>query len=142
MRITGGVVDERVFGDYGPDVPSKVLATLLDGTGSNMLLLDGADNRPAELMLTPRTGGPSPPNPSAAIFNERQTSAPVLYSPPSPAAANQSQPAEAPVAPGVTPSVAAPAADGAQPDSPNGVKTPQQIYEQLQRLRQQPSSPQ
>jgi len=29
-----------------------------------------------------------------------------------------------------------------QPDSPNGVKTPQQIYEQLQRLRNQQQQPQ
>ena len=40
MKITGGVSDERVFGQYGPSSPSVVLVALLDGTGSNMLLVD------------------------------------------------------------------------------------------------------
>lgn len=52
MKITGGVADERVFGQYGPSTPSVVLADLLDGTGSNMLLVDGAKG-PTELILTP-----------------------------------------------------------------------------------------
>jgi hypothetical protein len=70
MKITGGVMDERVFGNYGPAEPSTILATLLDGTGSNMLLRQSADNSPAELILTPRNGGPTPPNPNAPGFNE------------------------------------------------------------------------
>ncbi len=65
MRITGGVVDQRVFGDYGPAAPATVIATLLDGTGSNMLLLETASDQPAELVLTPRSGGPTPPGPNA-----------------------------------------------------------------------------
>ncbi len=32
IKITGGVVDERVFGNYGPDAPNNVLDALLDGT--------------------------------------------------------------------------------------------------------------
>jgi len=37
-----------------------------------------------------------------------------------------------------TPASSTPAStDGSQPQSPNGVSTPQQIYEQLQKLRQQ-----
>ena len=38
MKITGGVVDQRVFGKYGPGAPAEILATLLNGTGCNMLL--------------------------------------------------------------------------------------------------------
>ncbi|MEO6911490.1 MAG: hypothetical protein ABI158_11265, partial [Edaphobacter sp.] len=38
MKITGGIADQRVFGQYGPANPSKVLSTLLDGAGSNILL--------------------------------------------------------------------------------------------------------
>jgi hypothetical protein len=41
---------------------------------------------------------------------------------------NTDNPVSTPVTPG---------ADGSQPQSPNGVSTPQQIYEQLQKLRQQ-----
>ena len=68
MRITGGVPEQRVFGNYGPAAPATILATLLDGTGSNMLLKETAADQPAELILTPRTGGVTPPPPST--YNE------------------------------------------------------------------------
>jgi len=138
MKITGGVTDERVFGQYGPDNPAQVLAELLNGTGSNMILVHRDGPAPAELILTPRQGGPTPPNPNAAALNDRpepedipnQGIQPPPFPPPSPA--NTAIP---PTNPGA-PAQASPA-NSSQPDSPNGVKTPQQIYEQLQRLRQQ-----
>ncbi len=68
MKITGGVEDQRVFGNYGPAPLSTVLATLLDGTGANMLLLGGGAGTPAELVLTPRTGGPEPPGPNSPTY--------------------------------------------------------------------------
>ena len=138
MKITGGVSDERVFGQYGPDNPAQVLAELLNGTGSNMILVHRDGPAPAELILTPRQGGPTPPNPNATAFNDRpepedtpnQAIQPPQFAPPPPA--NTAIP---PANPGV-PAQASPA-NSSQPESPNGVKTPQQIYEQLQRLRQQ-----
>jgi hypothetical protein len=66
MTITGTVSDERVFGDYGPGMPARILASLLDGTGSNMLLRQTATRAPAELILTPRIGGPTPPQASSS----------------------------------------------------------------------------
>lgn len=119
MKITGGVTDERVFGKYGPAVPSQILAALLDGTGSNMLLLQATAATPAELILTPRHGGPTPPNPNASEAEEDMPPPPPRpqYVPATPPEAN------APTNPAAT-----------QPTQP---KTPQQIYEQLQRLRQQ-----
>ena len=142
MKIIGGVTDERVFGQYGPATPDQVLSALLDGTGSNMLIVHRDGDAPAELVLTPRQGGPTPPNPNAAAFDNRPEP-----QQPTPTQADQSQPAPAPNGPPVTPAVnpatspgTAPA-DGSQPDSPNGVKTPQQIYEQLQRMRQQQQQP-
>ena len=139
IKITGGVADERVFGQYGPSSPSQVLAALLDGTGSNMLLLHRDGSTPAELVLTPRLDGPTPPNPNAAMFNEQtepedtrdqernrnyvpsfppdQNPGAASYPPNSPTGASQN--------------------GAAEPQSPNGVKTPQQIYDQLQRMRQQ-----
>lgn len=66
MKITGGIADLRVFGDYGPAAPATVLATLTDGTGVNMLLLEGSGT-PLELVLTPRTGAASAPNFDASI---------------------------------------------------------------------------
>src|ERR1700679_20084 len=54
LKITGGVKDERVFGSYGPASTSSILAMLLDGTGTNILLLEGSPTNPPELILTPR----------------------------------------------------------------------------------------
>ena len=47
MKVTGGVADERVYGQYGPSAPAVVLASLLDGTGSNMLLVTAPRARPS-----------------------------------------------------------------------------------------------
>jgi hypothetical protein len=65
MRITGTVREEGVYGTYGPAAPARVLASLLDGTSSNMLLRETSSSSPAELILTPRLAGPSPPQPAA-----------------------------------------------------------------------------
>ncbi|QMV17783.1 hypothetical protein GOB94_03020 [Granulicella sp. 5B5] len=61
MKITGGVEDQRVFGSYGPGDASTILATLLDGTGVNMLIREGDAHQPTELVLTPRSGAAAPP---------------------------------------------------------------------------------
>lgn len=149
MKITGGVADERVFGTYGPSAPGKVLNTLLDGTGSNMLLVQNASAQPSELILTPRTGSVTPPNPNAHNFDDDQSDAPVQEISPqrgqqAPFSRAPYNPA-APNAPGAQPAPGAqsapvenytPSADSL-PQSPNGVKTPQQIYDQLMRARQQ-----
>ena len=132
-------MDERVFGQYGPAAPDQILAELLDGTGSNMLFVKHDGNATPELILTPRQGGPTPPNPNAVASDDKNESDDSQSQPapePQPAEAvpdrNRTVPPIVPVAPG-----ASTPADGSQPDSPNGVKTPQQIYEQLQHLRQQ-----
>jgi hypothetical protein len=65
LTITGGVTDQRVFGNYGPASTAAILATLLDGTGTNMLLTEGDATTPPTLILTPRGGAASPPSPSA-----------------------------------------------------------------------------
>jgi hypothetical protein len=130
MKITGRVAEERVFGQYGPAAPSQILGTLLEGTGSNMLLLQATATAPAELILTPRNGGPTPPDPNAAI-EEPPVEPPMNRPPYIPA---EPQPAPAQPAANTTP---APATSQPGQQSPGAPKTPQQIYEQLQRLRQQ-----
>jgi hypothetical protein len=65
LQITGGVADQRVFGNYGPASTSEIIATLLDGTGTNILLTAGDDKTPPTLVLTPRNGGATPPSPSS-----------------------------------------------------------------------------
>jgi len=140
IKITGGVMDERVFGKYGPAAPGQILAELLDGTGSNMLLVKHDGDAAPELILTPRQGGPTPPNPNAAASddkNESDDSQPQQAPDPQPAAeaVPDRNRTASPIVP-AAPSTSTPS-DATQPDSPNGVKTPQQIYEQLQHLRQQ-----
>jgi hypothetical protein len=85
MQITGGVQDQRVFGNYGPAAPGTVLATLLDGTGTNMLLLETSAEQPARLILSPRTAGPTPPGPNQVPDDDVDAS---TAAPPLPAGTN------------------------------------------------------
>lgn len=150
MVITGGVVDEHVFGSYGPASAGEVLSRLLDGTGSNMLLIAGPGGAPKKLILTSREGGASPPNPNAMAFDQdsrdddrpaveiRPTQRPIggdergrlgqpFAQPPAPQGSSQSS---------NTPGNGTSANGGASnPASPNGVLTPEQIYQQLQQLQ-------
>ena len=159
MKVTGAVAEDRVFGTYGPADPQRVLATLLDGTGSNILIRSGATDAPLELILTPRTGAPTPPNPNANLAGNDQDDdgSPPPGSPISPAAAMRGRqavlPGSSPIPPPAANQTSQPAPDdaavipaaSAQPPaagtdpgtSGDAVKTPQQIFEQLQRLRQQ-----
>ncbi|HEV2645779.1 MAG TPA: hypothetical protein VGU46_05370 [Acidobacteriaceae bacterium] len=144
MKISGGVVDEPVYGRYGPAPASEILATLLDGTGTNMLLREATATRPGELTLTQRTGGVTPPDPNAPAISAGYPEPNV------PGARNYQRPREPwmnttarDIANGVTP---------AQPQTGNGAAqggnagrpNPQQIYQQLQRMQQTqpPAQPQ
>ena len=227
MKIIGGVADQRVYGSYGPAPAATVLQTLLDGTGTNILLQETRTHAPEQLVLTPQTGGPTPPPPSSPSYDvtetepdlalpvtaqpalQMQTTAPVANATPGAAAASAnaatvpSTPPSMPqplnnvfgnpnnVSPTVstvpvtdsvplnslpTPSTAPPVSgivDSPNPppagsttagftnqtppdnnpntappattdqSSPNGVKTPQQIYEELKQLQQtKPANPQ
>ncbi|MDE1176083.1 MAG: hypothetical protein PW789_05690 [Edaphobacter sp.] len=88
VKITGGVADERVYGKYGPGALTEILGELLDGTGSNMLFVAG-DHTGGELVLTPRNGGPTPPNPNAARFDRAEEERPA---PPADLPAQQASP--------------------------------------------------
>lgn len=199
MTISGGVNDQRVFGTYGPGAAAQVISDLLEDTGTNMLLKMTPQGAPAELILSQRTGGASPPSPAAARVDPRDVAAtavgaspaasapassgqpqqrPQSQVPPLPFSQPPAQPAEtdpfvtpqtpspggivgaptvAPATePGTTPGpetqstgTSSPPADTSgsnngstngsttNPASPNGVKTPQQIYQELQKLLQQ-----
>lgn len=138
MKITGGVADERVFGSYGPEPAAQVLNSLLDGTSSNMIFVGSNGTTPAELILTPRGGGATPPNPMAASSNQNnQPDEPPSREPYQSNLPEQSAPANPPETSPEPPP--APAQDTTQQQSPNGVKTPQDIFNQLMKLRQQQS---
>ncbi len=142
LKVTGGVPDERVFGVYGPGPLQQVLADLFSGLYVNLLLVDGTATQPKELILTPRTGGPTPPSPARTIEasdqQPRHNDRPYRGTPPPGFGAQQGQsnpPAStgAALAPGANANTnTTPDASG-QPQSPNGVRTPEQIFQELQR---------
>ena len=167
MKISGSVPEDRVFGTYGPADPQVILATLLDGTGTNILIVSNEADKPLELVLTRRTGGISPPNPnetaetssedegddSPARTGSAPESKPALphtvgqRAPQGrnfPATTNQPSEVTQPVvfAPiGTTTAPATATTTPVDPDDGNdpgteSVKTPQQIFEQLQSLQQ------
>jgi hypothetical protein len=156
MKITGGVTEERVFGSYGPDSSQAVLSALLDGTGTNLMLIEKPDHTVQELVLTPRQGGPTPPNPSASAVDRSDSDLPPQFGPRrfrdpgNRRAAEAGQRPELPQptnftpepSPQTAPPAAAAGAENSQPpatatqQSPNGVKTPQQIYEELLKMQQ------
>jgi hypothetical protein len=116
MQIEGLSGDERVFGTFGPGAPRDVLADLLNGTAYNLVLLgDLGDGAPRQLILTPAThGGAAPPQQPAPTTTIDE-------------AANEPEP-EVPPQPEVPPA-------GTTPPPTPGVKTPQQLFEQLQKMR-------
>ena len=119
MKIDGLGSDERVFGSFGPGAPRDVLADLLDGTAYNLVLLgDLSNGAPRELILSPAThAGAAAPSPAPQVnADEASNEQESVEVPPPP---QPEQPA-----PGTTP-----------PPTP-GVRTPQQLFEQLQRMRQ------
>ena len=132
--------DQRVFGNYGPGPISTVLATLLDGTGTDILLLGGNASTPPELILTPRNGGPEPPGPNSPTYamyddtTDRQS--PVA--PPRSNAAVTQPPSQTPVAAqpetpqASNPPAAAPAANTAKQPL-----TPEMVMQQLLQMQKQ-----
>jgi hypothetical protein len=209
MKIIGGVADQRVFGSYGPAPAATVIQTLLDGAGTNILLQESRTHAPEQLVLSPQTGGATPPPPSSPSYDateaepelplpatapatQAQTAAPaaapVPSTPPSmPQPSNNvlgnpnnvsptvstapvtnsvplntlPTPSTAPPVSGIVdspnppppgsttagftnqtppdnnPNTAPPATATTNQSSPNGVKTPEQIYEELKLLQQQ-----
>ena len=77
IKIKGGVIDEQVYGTYGPAGPAEVLAALLKDTSSNMVLAGEPESAAVELVLTPREGGPTPPNPHPAETEVAQNEVPL-----------------------------------------------------------------
>ena len=183
MKITDGVSDLRVFGNYGPAPAATVLATLLDGTGVNMLLQTTPAQVPEKLVLTPQTGGASPASLDMTMNDDAGDG--ISATPPAPSASAGENPRQAPSANSgpksvpqpynnvngspantsptastfpttnsvpldslPTPSTAPPTAgivDAPNPpppgsttsQSPNGVATPESIYQQLLQLQKQ-----
>ncbi|SEC56227.1 hypothetical protein [Terriglobus roseus] len=175
MKITGGVPDERVFGNYGPGSVQTVMGQLFDGLSINMMLINGSETSPKELVLTARTGSASPPQVRQVTNDDdrfRRRSNPVMpaslptsrsFGPQGPRGATPSGPGGPPSdgdgsgGPGYPPpmpagsassdnstpatgttsdSTSTPAAGTDQQQSPNGARTPEQIFEELRKRQQ------
>jgi hypothetical protein len=118
MKIEGLGSDERVFGNFGPGTPRDVLADLLVGTAYNQVLLgDLSNGAPRELILSPTRGGVTAASSAPPVSTNANTDD------------NEPEAVEAPPPPPPEP----PAGSTQQP--PPGVRTPQQLFEQLQQMR-------
>jgi hypothetical protein len=77
VKVKGGVIDEQVYGKYGPAPVADVLAVLLQDTSSNMMLALDVDTAQFQLVLTPRQGRPTPPNPHPVEMQVAKNEAPA-----------------------------------------------------------------
>ncbi|HVJ09869.1 MAG TPA: hypothetical protein VM554_15935 [Acidisarcina sp.] len=125
MKVEGLTHDERVFGNYGPGAPRDVLSALLEGAGYNVLMVgEMADGAPRQLILSQKNGTSAPTTAAAATQPPEEEEA----EPDQGGQDTETLPAEAqPVPPPVQNPNATPGSE---------VKTPQQLLEQLQRMRQ------
>lgn len=125
-HVEGALADsERVFGRFGPGTPRQVLDALLSGSRYDFILLGSLDD-PGDvqrIVLTQR--GSAPPT---TAQNQPQ------YRAPEPEEQSDSEPTYQPdisEQPQPAPETTAPA------NEPQQVKTPEQLLQELQRLRQQ-----
>ena len=157
MKVTGSVPNDPVFGEYGPGSVQQVLASLFEGLPLNMLLVNRDPTKPKDLILTARTGGPTPPSPQpVATFdpgNEVNVSpemppragphtSPNSFQGPQPVPGIQAVPngtngVPQPASLNGTTVNGIPVDANGTPQSPNGTRTPEQIFEELRKRQQQ-----
>ena len=66
--------DQRIFGVYGPGSARDVINQLLDGSGYNVLMIgDQGEGTPRQILLTPRSGGVTPPSRTNNPVPEEET---------------------------------------------------------------------
>ena len=126
-KVQGLSHDVRIFGVYGPGKPQDVLASLLDSSGYNVLIVGKrADGAPREVLLTTRSTAPIPP-PASNQATER-----VDDSADDQGDDGSIQPYQAP-----QPVFRPPSQMPIAPPMPQRARTPQEMLLELQRLRQQ-----
>ena len=144
IELPPGAGFERVAGRMGPGPARNVLAELLNGSRYDYVMV-GSAATPGGLqhvILSPKTSGAVTPAPAPVAAYSPQPGSDESEPPPDSSADQQEIPPEAPNAE-ATP--APPSAyDHAEEDSPQpgnqaapGVKTPQQLLQELQRMQQQ-----
>ncbi len=143
MKITGSLADERVFGTYGPAPAAAILTQLLDGSGTNLLIVQGEQPRIRQLVLSPRNGQANLPffsaGPGSGTFTDLPPQLPQHKNP---------APPTSPDSPAKSGSIQTTApTNGTQPpalsnvQSPNGVRTPEQFFGDSKQAGQPTPSP-
>lgn len=124
MTVDGLGRDQRVFGQYGPGTPRDVLSSLLDGAGYNFMMVGTTDGgTPQEILLTQRSNAPLVAGePSTADADDDEQPVVNNYPP-------------EPIPPRPRPSSILP--PPAAPDANGRVRTPQEILQELERMRAQ-----
>lgn len=136
MKLDGFQQDQRVFGIYGPGNPTEILSSLLQDAGYNFLMVGETEQgTPKEIVLTARSGAGASGGSAATTSSDDEPEETDSDS------SNNNGPEQPPM-PEQEPTPI-PGASTAPPNS-NGqhVKTPAEIIQELQRLRQQQSNPQ
>lgn len=116
MQLQGFRQDERVFGRFGPGTPREVLDDLLNGAHYDLVMVgDLSNGAPRQLILSSSTpGGPTPPSPQDIAAQQRE-----FAPPPTPVRMPETLRQMPPSA------------------NPQGVKSPQQMLQELQQMRAQ-----
>jgi hypothetical protein len=99
MSVSGLSQDQRVFGDYGPGDPRRILSQLLEGAGYNVLMLGVTQaGTPRQLVLSERGNAqPSPPQSFPQQSNPPVYQQPLYQRPPAvPPAGNLNFPTRSP----------------------------------------------
>jgi hypothetical protein len=126
MLVDGFQEDSRVFGVYGPGSPQDVLSSLLTDAGYNFLMVGTTEQgTPREVVLTTSSGG-------KATTGASQTPAQPDEQPDTDDSDNNNSPPEPMQDRSIPPGASTP-----PPNSNGPVKTPAEIIQELQRLRQQ-----
>ena len=129
MKVEGFTTDQRVFGSYGPDAPREVLLSLLDGSGYNVMMVGGTASE-APLRLELSSPGQTSVTPAANTATQASQGS------------DDSDDSDDTTPSQPTRSVVFPAEQSAPPEgqpppaAPNGVRTPQELLQQLQQLHQ------
>ena len=134
MDVQGFGNDERVFGTFGPGDPQDVVSDLLNGTPYNVLMVGVLTNgAPRQLVLSPASHlaasvAPSNPPPPANDESDDQQPANDAQQPPQQAEPMQNPNRDRDQREQPSPS---------NPSTAPTVKSPQELFQQLQQLREQ-----
>ena len=125
MTVDGLGKDQRLFGRYGPGNPRDVLSALLDGAGYNFMMIGATGSgAPSTIILTERSTQPVGTTQAVSQPEPEEDDQPVINNPPQ------------------EPPIPRPSSVLTPPDASGHVRSPQEILQELERMRAQQQPPQ